>query len=267
MLGGCVKQVSKNFPVPPKAPAQDTAEPKKTGNPYQIAGKWYYPLQSASGYDQTGVASWYGPDFHGKLTANGERYDMHAMSAAHTTLPLPTMVRVTNLENGRQIIVRVNDRGPFVKSRIIDLSYAAANALAYDKQGTARVRVQALEGSDSQAVAANTAAPVQAADPVITTPPVRASAPVQVTTGSTTTSSNMGRIYIQVGAFSSYINAKNMQERIRNDFANAHIQPPAAGMPAWYRVQIGPFDDVGTVENTVIELERLGHKGSVVIIR
>ncbi|MDQ6972283.1 MAG: septal ring lytic transglycosylase RlpA family protein, partial [Mariprofundaceae bacterium] len=120
---------------------------RKTGKPYRIAGTTYYPLESSRGYDKTGVASWYGRDFHGKLTANGEQYDMHAMSAAHKTLPLPTLVRVTNLENGRSIVVRVNDRGPFVKSRLIDLSYAGAKALAYDKQGTTRVRVQTLDGS------------------------------------------------------------------------------------------------------------------------
>jgi len=94
----------------------------KTGKPYQIAGRWYYPLSSAAGYHETGTASWYGSKFHGKKTANGERYDMHAMSAAHKTLPMPTMVRVTNLNNGRAVVVRVNDRGPFVKNRVIDLS-------------------------------------------------------------------------------------------------------------------------------------------------
>ncbi|HXH64072.1 MAG TPA: septal ring lytic transglycosylase RlpA family protein, partial [Mariprofundaceae bacterium] len=118
----------------------------KTGTPYSVNGRTYYPLASAYGYDATGVASWYGRDFHGKRTADGEWYDMHAMSAAHPTLPLPTLVRVTNLDNGRQVVVRVNDRGPFVRNRLIDLSYAAAEELGFANKGTTHVRVQALAG-------------------------------------------------------------------------------------------------------------------------
>ncbi|MEQ9199951.1 MAG: septal ring lytic transglycosylase RlpA family protein, partial [Rhodospirillales bacterium] len=115
----------------------------KIGNPYQIYGTWYRPAVDYA-YDETGIASWYGPNFHGKDTANGERYDMDALTAAHRTLPLPSNVRVTNLENGRSIIVRVNDRGPFSKGRIIDLSRKAAMQLDMIGAGTARVRVRIL---------------------------------------------------------------------------------------------------------------------------
>jgi rare lipoprotein A len=113
----------------------------KVGKPYQVAGVWYYPKEDEN-YDATGIASWYGPQFHGKRTANGEYFDQDALTAAHPTLPMPVLVRVTNLENGRSLIVRVNDRGPFVNGREIDLSRRAAELLGYDRKGTARVRVQ-----------------------------------------------------------------------------------------------------------------------------
>jgi rare lipoprotein A len=113
----------------------------KVGKPYQVGGVWYVPREQPN-YDQTGVASWYGEQFHMKATANGETFDMATVSAAHTTLPLPSMVEVTNLDNGRKLVVRVNDRGPFVGDRIIDLSREAARQLGYERQGLARVRVR-----------------------------------------------------------------------------------------------------------------------------
>jgi len=112
--------------------------------PYKVLGKWYQPLASAKGYDEVGIASWYGPKFHGKLTASGETYDMHAMTAAHTTLPLGTMVKVRHLGNGKEVTLRINDRGPFVGKRIIDLSNKAAHAIGMVGTGTAKVRVTAL---------------------------------------------------------------------------------------------------------------------------
>jgi len=113
----------------------------KVGNPYQVAGVWYYPKEDPN-YDETGIGSWYGPQFHGRDTANGELFDMNEVTAAHPTLPMPSLVRVTNLENGRSIVVRVNDRGPYVNGRVIDLSRRSAQLLGYDMQGTAKVRVQ-----------------------------------------------------------------------------------------------------------------------------
>ena len=115
----------------------------KVGNPYKIAGKWYYPKEDYS-YSEVGTASWYGEDFNGKPTANGERYNMNTLTAAHRTLPLPSIVRVTNLQNGRSIILRVNDRGPYVKDRIIDLSKRGAQLLGYMGQGTTRVKVEVM---------------------------------------------------------------------------------------------------------------------------
>ncbi len=125
----------------PSASAANSHGGYKVGNPYQIDGTWYYPNEDWS-YDETGIASWYGEQFHGKYTANGETFDLNAMTAAHRTLPMPTVVRVTNLENGRSIEVRVNDRGPYARGRIIDMSRRAAQLLGYEGKGTAKVRVQ-----------------------------------------------------------------------------------------------------------------------------
>lgn len=122
----------------------------KIGTPYEVSGKWYYPKEDY-GYEETGIASWYGPDFHNGITANGEVYDMHAMTAAHRTLPLPSIVRVTNLENGKSVILRVNDRGPFVSNRIIDVSKLAAERLGFHEQGTTHVKVEIM-AEESQAL-------------------------------------------------------------------------------------------------------------------
>ena len=119
----------------------------KLGPPYVVAGRTYIPRHDPD-YDKVGIASWYGADFHGRLTANGEIYDLHRFTAAHPTLPLPSLVRVTNLENGQSLVVRVNDRGPFVKDRIIDLSKASAIRLGFVQRGTGRVRVTYLGPAD-----------------------------------------------------------------------------------------------------------------------
>ncbi len=124
----------------------------KVGKPYQINGVWYYPKEDYS-YDETGIASWYGPGFHEKNTANGEIYDQNELTAAHKTLPMPSLVRVTNLDNGRAIVVRVNDRGPYANGRIIDMSRRGAQLLGFDGPGTAKVRVQIL-AEESRAIAA-----------------------------------------------------------------------------------------------------------------
>lgn len=125
----------------------------KIGEPYQQNGIWYYPSEDYT-YDETGIASWYGPDFHGKITANGEDYDMNDLTAAHRTLPMPSFVRVTNLDNGRSLVVRVNDRGPYARGRILDMSRRAAQLLGFIDVGTARVRVQIMAEESRQIAAA-----------------------------------------------------------------------------------------------------------------
>jgi len=134
-----------------KRPAPGTTPHYKVGEPYKIKGIWYYPKEDYS-YDETGIASWYGDDFHSKYTANGEIFNKNELTAAHATLPLPSLARVTNLENGRSLVVRVNDRGPFSGARIIDVSQRAAQLLGFEEQGTAKVRVQVL-ADESKAIA------------------------------------------------------------------------------------------------------------------
>ena len=230
----------------------------KTGKPYRVGGRTYYPLSTARGYDKTGIASWYGRDFHGKRTANGERYDMHALSAAHKTLPLPSLVRVTNLENGRSVVVRVNDRGPFVKGRLIDLSWAAANALGYAGQGTARVRVQSLDTSSPpmpprpiQTVAKRTSLPLPA-----NTPP----------RSKQLASSHIAGMYVQIGAFAQSDNASKLKTSLSSQYPSIRVQPFMRSAQTLYRVRIGPFSDVQTIEHTVVSLQQQGYGNAVVVI-
>ncbi len=224
----------------------------KRGKPYKVMGQWYYPLESARNYDQTGTASWYGKKFHGRKTANGERYDMHAMSAAHKTLPLPTMVRVTNLDNGRSVVVRVNDRGPFVKSRIIDLSYAAARSLGYDKKGTAHVRVQALDGNNVSSTRNN--------------PPALSKPTRQVSNRAVSypAATQDGGIYVQLGAFSSRSNANQLRQELIDAFPSIRIHHKSR--PDLYRVRIGPFHEVSETESIIISLQKQGYNNTVVVI-
>lgn len=146
LIAHTVKTMSREAPSEPEQGAY------KLGKPYRINGVWYYPAVNYR-YDETGIASWYGPNFHGQRTANGERFDMNQISAAHRTLPLPSMVQVTNLENGRTINVRVNDRGPFAHGRVIDVSRRAAQLLGFARKGTAKVRVRILADESRQLAA------------------------------------------------------------------------------------------------------------------
>src|SRR6202167_2111476 len=152
-LGGLVLLAGCGTPPESRRAASAVAEEHgvyKVGDPYQINGVWYYPSEDLS-YDETGIASWYGADFHGKYTANGEVYDLNALTAAHRTLPMPSIVQVTNLENGRTIKLRVNDRGPYLRGRIIDVSRRGAQLLGFEGGGTAKVRVRIVPAESIQA--------------------------------------------------------------------------------------------------------------------
>ncbi|WP_296818128.1 septal ring lytic transglycosylase RlpA family protein [Brevundimonas sp.] len=195
-----------------------------TMRPYQVRGRWYTPEMDEA-YDRTGVASWYGDAFHGRPTATGEIFDMHALTAAHTTLPLPSLVEVTNLQTGQSIIVRVNDRGPFVDDRLIDLSRGAADALGVRSQGLARVRVRYV----GPAPRLGSVGPVQQA--ALTSPPAvsRPSEPADTTP-----------YFIQVGTFGERDNAEALRRRLGRD-GRVRIEDVRVGDRPMYRVLVGPW--------------------------
>lgn len=211
------------------------------GPVYEVLGKTYTVLPSSTGYSERGVASWYGQKFHGRLTSNRETYDMYSMTAAHKTLPLPTYVRVRNLRNNKSIVVRVNDRGPFVHNRIIDLSYAAALKLDMVADGTSLVEVTAItfDDPDGDLPARQT-----------TPPPFRP---------DTTASASPARSFVQVGAFGNRDNANRRKALLeQNGIEDVRIHTDAGVTPALYRVRIGPIYEVVQYDVIVAQLERLG---------
>nr|WP_238934714.1 septal ring lytic transglycosylase RlpA family protein [Maricaulis parjimensis] len=221
---------------------------QKVGNPYSVAGRTYYPARNDR-YDEIGIASWYGPNFHGRPTANGEHFDQNLMTAAHTTLPIPSIAEVTNLENGRSIIVRINDRGPFVDDRIIDLSRAAATELDYIGRGLAQVRVRYLGPALEQGAppprtwyAANEAAPSPAPEPA-TQYAQAVSEPVPQTPAWIPEAGE--RFTLQIGAFSDPDNAQRFASRIESA-GQVWVQPGQSGNAAIYRVYFGRWSDEGS---------------------
>ncbi|HZT01436.1 MAG TPA: septal ring lytic transglycosylase RlpA family protein [Steroidobacteraceae bacterium] len=248
-LAGCTTTAHREAapsPPPPKLPlppgdlsaipnAVPRPEPRSPhGNPpfYQVDGKRYYVLATAAGYDETGVASWYGPNFDGLQTSDGDRYDMYAMTAAHKTLPLPCYVRVTNLSNGRSIVVKINDRGPFVANRIIDLSYVAAAKLDMLKTGTALVEVRTITPETPSILTRVAESP----------PPT---------------------LYVQVGAFTAQANAERVVSRLHAaGLAGAFIFGPPVTRSRLYRVRIGPVGGVPEFDQLVARLDALGYPGA-----
>lgn len=226
------------------APSADTgsvpnavprAEPRSAhGNPafYDVFGQRYYVLPSADGYLERGVASWYGPNFHGGNTSSGELYDMYGMTAAHKTLPLPTYARVTNLRNGRSVIVRINDRGPFVANRLIDVSYTAAAKLDMIQGGTTLVEVRALTPGVPDELTRSVESPAPA-------------------------------LYVQAAAFADPQNAQRTLARLQAaGLANASIVSPAEGGSHLYRVRLGPVRSVAQFDEVAARLAALGFPDS-----
>ena len=263
-------------PAPPSSPdsrieSGAAVHGKQSGRKvYQVFGRQYQIRDSSEGYVERGVASWYGRAFHGNPTANGERYDMHKLTAAHKTLPLPTDVEVVNLRNGKRIVVRVNDRGPFVGNRIIDLSFAAAREIDMLEDGTTLVEVRALGGA--QTTAAPRSAPVQTVAVASTgggTPPQAVKATESVTqelaaSPPTRTTVQSGP-FVQVGAFSDEANAERLRDRLRDGgFDNAEIHRVAGD--ALFRVRIGPQSDQATYEDTLRRLEQLGIRDTHLVL-
>ena len=220
------------------------------GPVYEVFGKRYTVMESGSGYTERGVASWYGKKFHGNLTSNREVYDMYQMTAAHKTLPLPTYVRVRNLRNDRTIIVRVNDRGPFVHNRIIDLSYAAAQKLDIVTNGTGLVEVEAITFDAS----GNAHTTRQASSP-----------PPQATPAAPATN-NLHHIYVQIGAFGSKANADRRLEVLRSGgIGAAAVHVDNSVNPPLYRVRMGPIQGVEQYDLLVDELAKLGIADSIIV--
>lgn len=286
-------------PSPTAAPGQVGSY--KVGTPYQIRGVWYHPVVDYR-YNETGIASWYGPGFHGRRTANGERYNQHDLTAAHPTLPMPSLVRVTNLENGRSLKLRINDRGPFSNNRIIDVSQRAAQLLGFERQGTASVRVEVLEEESRQLAAI--ARGEQVPPPAQPTPEVQvASAPVATVQRETVAPPAQPQaqpqapsqpspavpppqsrpavqpdgvvtqqpvaatsLFIQAGSFTEYGNASRLAERL-TPHGSVQIEPAAVDGRSFYRVRIGP---VASVDQADLLLDRLisdGYLESRVIVQ
>lgn len=253
-------------PLPPSA-----GDYYKLGSPYRIEGSWYYPSYDPH-YDRTGVASWYGPQFHGRKTANGERFDMNEVSAAHPTLPLPSRVRVTNLENGRQLVVRVNDRGPFIDGRLIDLSRRGAQLLGFYRKGLARVRVEYL-GLDQPLpdapLPADRLVRFAAADTPIVAfkprPQARAEAlpPAKKPTrssragGAPSAGASSGALLVEAAVLDKRDDAVRLGNLIRS-FGDVVVEPERRGGRLVYAVRIGPVGSDREAASIVSELARAG---------
>ena len=293
LAAGCASAPEGRVSVPPNAGIY------KVGNPYQIGGTWYYPREQPD-YDETGLASWYGPGFYGHPTADGEIFDADSLTAAHRTLPLPVNVRVTNLENGKSAILRVNDRGPFAKGRVIDVSERAAKLLGIYGPGTARVRVTYVSradlpsgepqpfGVDTPPAVASAASPapagkvetgaLEAIPGTIQVPPTEAvpapapaaPAPVASDAGALPTGQvirvpvpAVTHLYVQAGAFSNYQNAARLAARLDGGLKISAIQ---RGGQTLYRVRLGPFDKTDDADAALSRISSLGSNDAQIVV-
>ncbi|MBM3515266.1 MAG: septal ring lytic transglycosylase RlpA family protein [Alphaproteobacteria bacterium] len=288
---------------PPHAPVEAADLPEggiyKVGNPYQIDGVWYYPSEDYS-YVEEGVASWYGPDFHGKKTANGERYDMNALTAAHPTLPMPSVVNVTNLANGRQIKLRINDRGPFKSNRVIDVSRRAAQLLDFQQAGTTRVRIQ-IDATESLTIKNMMLARSPGELPKVNAAPSKAiaSAPLdpppptsaaQARTPPRASSRNVARsnlppvaerparvaeakpqqlpaglgVYIQAGAFADSGNAKRLMQQMA-EFGHAFVVTVTINAQQLFRVRLGPLQDDEGANELLNRIKSFGYDDAQIV--
>jgi rare lipoprotein A len=255
LLAGCAgKQAKDGAPrsgsvVPRDLPDNPVPreEPKSAygnGPIYEVFGRSYEVMDSSYGYRERGVASWYGEKFHGRPTSSREPYNMHAMTAAHKSLPLPTFVRVRNLRNNKSVIVRVNDRGPFVANRIIDLSFAAARRLDLIKEGTGLVEVTAISFDDP---------PIQQR---VASVPVKQESETPEPAAPESVESN---VFVQVGAFGDAENARRRFALLRSSgVTDAFVLEDSSQSPALYRIRIGPIDDVVQYDLLMARLQDLG---------
>ncbi len=240
-------------------------EPRsRYGNPpsYEVFGKTYHVMDTALGYKERGVASWYGEKFHGRRTSSGEPYDMYAMTAAHKSLPLPSYVQVTNLKNGRSVLVRVNDRGPFVHNRIIDLSYTAADRLGILENGTGLVEVEAITAdSPLDAVAIQPdqppqqpPAPAVTAEIKLPEPPALVDPPKPAPQAP-----GEGQLYVQLGAFADPLNADSLLNTLESEgFEQVRVMAVPHAERMVYRVRIGPLAGIPELDQLAAELAAAG---------
>ncbi len=222
----------------PAGSALESSRPvsRPSQKPYTVDGKRYEPLETHEGFVQQGVASWYGRDFHGKRTSNGERYYMNAMTAAHKTLPLGVYAKIRNIDNGREAVVRINDRGPFVKGRVIDLSFAAAKKLGFDDVGTAPVRIEALGYRGS---GADQYQPVDSYD--------------------------AGTYTVQIGAFIEYSNAERLSAKVKKIYGFSEIRTTVLNGETFYRVYVGKYSSLRAAEKAEREFSEHGYPGSFTV--
>jgi rare lipoprotein A len=259
--------------IPDAVPRAEPPNPY-TSRPYSVLGRDYVPLKPGTPYRATGIASWYGKKFHGQKTASGEIYDMYTMTAAHPTLPIPSYARVTNPANGKSVTVRVNDRGPFLYGRLIDLSYAAAYKLGYVNAGSAQVVVESI----TPGVALPPVAVVT--PPAVTVAPATLPIPTPVAVTAPTTSDNEDTlakflatadaashplpeitdargIYLQLGAFSNAGNADNLRLRLARELGSLGDRLAVSSGSGIYRVQLGPWSDRAEAQRIARQLEEL----------
>ena len=267
-------------PSAPLAVATGVDSPTyKVGDPYQVGSVWYTPREDPD-YEQTGIASWYGVPFHGRTTANGEVYDMNALTSAHKTLPMPTTVRVTNLQNGRSLVLRVNDRGPFVNGRIIDVSRRAAQLLGFVRQGTARVRVSAIQSKSERYVGRRPETSEEerreiAAVPIVPVRGQRLAPPAGVSVAPATPQQRPSivsreavketRMYVQAGAFVQQANAQVLASRLAS-LGSAQITTSTVKGQRFYRVRIGPLESVEEADVALARVIGGGHSGARIVV-
>lgn len=250
LLGGCSLSSRDSGPNRPMNFSHlENAVPKhekrtRAGNPstYVVLGKRYYVMKESTGYVERGPASWYGKKFHGRKTSNGETYNMYAMTAAHKTLPIPTYLQVTNLDNGKSVVVRVNDRGPFHGNRIIDLSYAAASKLGFAQNGVGNVELRAIEPGQARTTTAS-AAPAARNTPNVSATPSRAS----------------NQLFLQLGSFISRSNAESLRAQLAlNNVTTAAVQQTEVDRKYIYRVRIGPLASTEEADSLASRIHQLG---------
>ena len=264
-LGGCAETALISHAAKELIRSNDRVDMKgtyKVGDPYQIEGVWYYPAEDP-GYGETGIASWYGKPFHGRRTANGAIYDMNSLTAAHRTLPMPFHVRVTNLDNGRSLVLTINDRGPYARGRIIDVSRRAAQLLGFQKKGTTLVRVEAVAGQGRKEPLI-----AEVEDPEAPSLPASPTGSVERQALSEIASIDSGEglsMFIQAGAFSSPDNARRLSNALA-PFGEARITMVTVDGTEVYRVRLGP---VTTTEGAEALLDRVigaGHLDAHLVV-